>query len=103
LRRFGPLNGEAQPGQTWRQRWQSASHPAERTKASCSAGRHGVSIAANKMPGIRAALCGDAETALRAKAWNQANVSLEPPQHLGDDSDRDTGCLVFGLLRPQRG
>ncbi len=34
----------------------------------------GVSIAANKVPGIRAALCGDAETARGAKAWNQANV-----------------------------
>jgi ribose 5-phosphate isomerase B len=34
----------------------------------------GVSIAANKMPGIRAALCGDAETARGARAWNDANV-----------------------------
>jgi len=34
----------------------------------------GVSIAANKVPGVRAALVGDAETARGAKAWNQANV-----------------------------
>lgn len=34
----------------------------------------GVSIAANKVRGIRAALCGDAETARGARAWNQANV-----------------------------
>ena len=34
----------------------------------------GVSIAANKVPGIRAALCRDAETARGARAWNQANV-----------------------------
>src|SRR5438874_4957522 len=34
----------------------------------------GVSIAANKIPGIRAALCGDAETARGARAWNDANV-----------------------------
>ena len=34
----------------------------------------GVSIAANKVPGIRAALCGDAETARGARAWNDANV-----------------------------
>lgn len=34
----------------------------------------GVSIAANKIPGVRAALCTDAETARGAKAWNQANV-----------------------------
>ena len=34
----------------------------------------GVSIAANKVPGIRAALCGDAETAEGARKWNDANV-----------------------------
>ncbi len=34
----------------------------------------GVSIAANKVPGVRAALCGDAQTAAGARAWNQANV-----------------------------
>jgi len=34
----------------------------------------GVSITANKVPGVRAALCADAETARGAKAWNQANV-----------------------------
>jgi len=34
----------------------------------------GVSIAANKVPGIRAALCKDAETAGGARRWNGANV-----------------------------
>ena len=34
----------------------------------------GVSIAANKVPGIRAALCADAETAKGARRWNDANV-----------------------------
>jgi ribose 5-phosphate isomerase B len=34
----------------------------------------GASIAANKVPGIRAALCGDAETAAGARKWNNANV-----------------------------
>ena len=34
----------------------------------------GASIAANKVPGIRAALCGDAETAAGARQWNDANV-----------------------------
>ena len=34
----------------------------------------GVSIAANKVLGIRAALCGDAETARGARKWNDANV-----------------------------
>lgn len=34
----------------------------------------GVSIAANKVPGVRAALCSDAETARGARLWNDANV-----------------------------
>jgi ribose 5-phosphate isomerase B len=34
----------------------------------------GASIAANKVPGIRAALCGDSETARGARRWNDANV-----------------------------
>lgn len=34
----------------------------------------GVSIAANKIPGVRAALCLDAETARGARRWNHANV-----------------------------
>jgi ribose 5-phosphate isomerase B len=34
----------------------------------------GVSIAANKVPGVRAALCFDAETARGARKWNHANV-----------------------------
>ena len=34
----------------------------------------GASIAANKVPGIRAALCADAQTAKGARWWNDANV-----------------------------
>lgn len=34
----------------------------------------GVTIAANKVPGIRAALCADAQTASGARKWNDANV-----------------------------
>jgi ribose 5-phosphate isomerase B len=34
----------------------------------------GASIAANKVPGVRAALCADAETASGARRWNDANV-----------------------------
>jgi ribose 5-phosphate isomerase B len=34
----------------------------------------GASIAANKVSGIRAALCGDAQTAEGARKWNDANV-----------------------------
>jgi ribose 5-phosphate isomerase B len=34
----------------------------------------GASIAANKVAGVRAALCADAETAAGARRWNDANV-----------------------------
>src|SRR3954466_5131393 len=34
----------------------------------------GASIAANKVTGVRAALCTDAETARGARTWNDANV-----------------------------
>jgi ribose 5-phosphate isomerase B len=34
----------------------------------------GASIAANKVPGVRAALCGDAYTAEGARKWNDANA-----------------------------
>ena len=34
----------------------------------------GVSMAANKVDGVRAALCTDAETARGARRWNDANV-----------------------------
>jgi ribose 5-phosphate isomerase B len=34
----------------------------------------GVSIAANKVPGVRAALCEEAETTRGARLWNDANI-----------------------------
>lgn len=34
----------------------------------------GISIAANKVAGVRAALCADATTAAGARRWNDANV-----------------------------
>ena len=46
---------------------------AEQAVVCCWTGT-GASIAANKVAGIRAALCGDAETAAGARRWNDANV-----------------------------
>jgi ribose 5-phosphate isomerase B len=46
---------------------------AEQAVVCCWTGT-GASIAANKVRGVRAALCGDAETARGARAWNDANV-----------------------------
>jgi ribose 5-phosphate isomerase B len=50
-----------------------ASGRADRGVVCCWTGT-GVSIAANKVPGVRAALCTDAETARGARRWNDANV-----------------------------
>jgi ribose 5-phosphate isomerase B len=50
-----------------------ASGAADRGIAMCFTGT-GVSMAANKVPGVRAALCTDAETARGARRWNDANV-----------------------------
>src|SRR3954468_595016 len=46
---------------------------AEQAVVCCWTGT-GASIAANKVPGIRAALCADAVTADGARRWNDANV-----------------------------
>src|SRR3954447_17226456 len=46
---------------------------AEQAVVCCWTGT-GASIAANKVAGIRAALCGDAATAEGARRWNDANV-----------------------------
>ncbi|MFI1916902.1 RpiB/LacA/LacB family sugar-phosphate isomerase [Nocardia sp. NPDC020380] len=46
---------------------------AEQAVVCCWTGT-GASIAANKVPGIRAALCVDAYTAEGARKWNDANV-----------------------------
>ena len=74
---FGPLGEERAPA-SWpvvagEVAQAVASGNAEEAVLFCWTGT-GVSIAANKVPGVRAALCGDAETARGAKAWNQANV-----------------------------
>ena len=56
---------------------------AEQAVVACWTGT-GASIAANKVAGIRAALCGDAQTAEGARRWNDANVlalSLRSTSH----------------------
>jgi ribose 5-phosphate isomerase B len=50
-----------------------ASGEADRGVVCCTSGT-GVSIAANKVQGVRAALCTDAATAAGARRWNDANV-----------------------------
>ena len=75
VRLYGPLKGEPLP---WPDVAQAVAEAvacgqADQGVLFCWTGT-GVSIAANKVPGVRAALCGDAQTAAGARAWNQANV-----------------------------
>ncbi len=73
-------HGALAPGE--RADWAWASESAARAVADGTADQAvvccwtgtGASIAANKVPGVRAALCGDAETARGARRWNDANV-----------------------------
>lgn len=72
---FGPLKGEAMG---WPDVGETVALEVSRGKADqgilfCWTGT-GVSIAANKVPGVRAALCWDAETAKGARVWDDANV-----------------------------
>ncbi len=53
--------------------WAVASGEADVGIVACWTGT-GISIAANKVAGVRAALCADAVTAAGARTWNDANV-----------------------------
>lgn len=74
------VHGALNPGE--RADWAWASEAAARAVADgradqavvCCWTGTGASIAANKVPGVRAALCTDAETARGARRWNDANV-----------------------------
>jgi ribose 5-phosphate isomerase B len=72
---FGPLIGDDLP---WTLASEKLADSVSKGEADegvlfCYTGT-GSSIAANKVKGIRAALCGDAETARGARWWNDANV-----------------------------
>ena len=94
------LHGALNPGE--RPDWAWASEAAAREVARGEADQGvvccwtgtGASIAANKVPGVRAALCGDAETARGARRWNGANVlalSLRGTSEIGRASCRERG------------
>jgi ribose 5-phosphate isomerase B len=72
---FGPLAGKDTPWPVVSQQLAESvvSGETEEGVLFCWTGT-GASIAANKVPGIRAALCRDAETARGARWWNDANV-----------------------------
>jgi ribose 5-phosphate isomerase B len=72
---FGPLVGDELPWTLASEKLADAvaNGEADEGVLFCYTGT-GSSIAANKVRGIRAALCGDAETARGARWWNDANV-----------------------------
>ncbi len=72
---FGPLAGDEEhwPVVSQAVAERVASGEADEAVLFCWTGT-GASIAANKVPGVRAALCHDAETARGARIWNHANV-----------------------------
>jgi ribose 5-phosphate isomerase B len=61
----------------------------------------GVSIAANKVPGVRAALCADAQTARGARKWNDANVLALSLRGTSDEVARE--ILDAWLSEPYSG
>jgi ribose 5-phosphate isomerase B len=72
---YGPLAGDNVPWTLASEKLADAvaGQAADEGVLFCYTGT-GASIAANKVPGIRAALCGDAQTAKGARWWNDANV-----------------------------
>ena len=72
----GALNSEERDDWAWASEAAArdvAEGRADQAVVACWTGT-GASIAANKVPGTRAALCADAETASGARKWNDANV-----------------------------
>lgn len=72
---YGPLAGDNVPWTLASEKLADAvaNKEADEGVLFCYTGT-GASMAANKVPGIRAALCGDAQTAKGARWWNDANV-----------------------------
>ncbi len=73
---FGALNPQADDAwtATGRAVGEAVAHGDCNFGVACCWTGTGVSIAANKVQGVRAALCGDAATAEGARIWNDANV-----------------------------
>lgn len=79
------------------------------TRGECSEGIFlcwtgtGIAMAANKVPGIRAALCGDAPTVVGARVWNHANVLALSHRTLADDLAKELLAAWFDTDPGERG
>ncbi len=100
LQLVGPLAGAddewAQVGADVGQR--VATGDAELGVVFCWSGT-GVSIAANKVAGVRAALCGDPETARLARKYNHANVLVMSLRATSEQVGRE--ILAAFLAEPE--
>jgi ribose 5-phosphate isomerase B len=92
-------------------RWAIAAEQAAEAVASglCEAGVFfcwtgtGISMAANKVAGIRAALCSDPGQAAGARVWNHANVLCLSNRALSDDMAREMLAAWFDTDAGERG
>jgi ribose 5-phosphate isomerase B len=60
----------------------------------------GVSIAANKVKGVRAALCFDSQTARGARLWNNANILALSARLLSEEVAREIIDVWFSIKGP---
>ena len=63
----------------------------------------GISIAANKVAGVRAALCADPGAAAAARVWNHANVLCLANRTLSDDMAKEILAAWFDTEPGERG
>lgn len=96
---FGPLRDDAQD-------WPEAARQVAEAVAGGTADEGilfcwtgtGVCMAANKVPGIRAALCDEAETARGARLWNNANVLCLSLRRLSEVKAKEILQTWFGTV-----
>ena len=63
----------------------------------------GITMAANKVAGIRAALCCDAQTASAARIWNHANVLCLSNRTLSGDVAKEILAAWFAPASGEKG
>lgn len=95
---YGPEKGETQP---WPEVAKRVALDVQSAKADegilfCWTGT-GVSMAANKVKGIRAALCDDAETARGARLWNNANLLCMSLRKVSEPVAREVLDVWFSI------
>ncbi|GAB4321877.1 MAG: RpiB/LacA/LacB family sugar-phosphate isomerase [Dehalococcoidia bacterium] len=90
VRTYGAIEGAGEPwGEIGVRVGRDVASGLAQTGIVCCYTGTGVTMAANKVAGVRAALCADAEVARGARAWNDANVLGLALSRLSVDSARE--------------